>query len=159
MSHLAKIELQIKDLAALRLAASARGLELVEGAQSFKWYRGQGKCDHKLRVKGGSARGYEIGIVRDEVGGGYSLLWDDFDQELKGAAGAGAGLVRDESGGFSLLWDDFDHNLRDAAGGRDAGALKQEYGAAVATKYYESEGFTVHRTLSSDGKIVLTADK
>ena len=129
MSHLAKIQLQIKDLAALRLAASARGLELVEGAQSFKWFRGQGKCDHKLRVKGGSARGYEIGIVRDEVGGGYSLLWDDFDQELKGAAGAGAG------------------------------ALKQEYGAAVATKYYESEGFTVHRTLSSDGKIVLTADK
>ena len=129
MSHLAKIQLQIKDLAALRLAAAARGLELVEGAQSFKWYQGQGKCDHKLRVKGGSARGYEIGIVRDEVGGGYSLLWDDFDQKLKGAAGAGAG------------------------------ALKQEYGAAVATKYYESEGFTVHRTLSSDGKIVLTADK
>ena len=129
MSHLAKIQLQIKDLAALRLAAAARGLELVEGAQSFKWYQGQGKCDHKLRVKGGSARGYEIGIVRDEVGGGYSLLWDDFDQELKGAAGTGAG------------------------------ALKQEYGAAVATKYYESEGFTVHRTLSSDGKIVLTADK
>ena len=129
MSHLAKIQLQIKDLAALRLAAAARGLELVEGAQSFKWDQGQGKSDHKLRVKGGSARGYEIGIVREEVGGGYSLLWDDFDQELKGAAGAGAG------------------------------ALKQEYGAAVATKYYESEGFTVHRTLSSDGKIVLTADK
>ena len=32
MSHLAKIQLQIKDLAALRLAAAARGLELVEGA-------------------------------------------------------------------------------------------------------------------------------
>ena len=129
MSHLAKIQLQIKDLAALRLAAAARGLELVEGAQSFKWYQGQGKCDHKLRVKGGGGMGYEIG------------------------------LVRDESGGFSLLWDDFDHNLRDAAGGKDAGGLKMEYSAAVATRYYESEGFVVHRSLSSDGKIVLTADR
>ena len=130
MSHLAKIQLQIKDLQALRLAAAARGLELVEGATSFKWYQGQGKCDHKLRLKdsrGGMA--YEIGLVKSEDRPGYELLWDDFDQSLKAAAGVGGG------------------------------ALKQEYGAAVAQRYYESEGFTVHRTLSSDGKIVLTADK
>ncbi len=128
MSHLAKIQLQIKDLQALRLAASARGLELVEGAQSFKWYQGQGKCDHKLRQVN-KPGGYEIGLVKSEDGPGFELLWDDFDQSLKAAAGVGGG------------------------------ALKQEYGAAVATRYYESEGFTVHRSLSSKGEIVLTADK
>jgi hypothetical protein len=130
MSHLAKIQLQIKDLAALKLAASARGLELVEGAQSFKWYQGQGKCDHKLKLKDARAGSYEIGLVKSEDGVGYSMLWDDFDT-----------------------------SLRNAAGGRDAGALKQEYGAAVATRYYESEGFSVHRTLNSKGEIILTADK
>lgn len=129
MSHLAKIELIIQDLAALGIAGAARNMELVKDDQ-FTWYQGQGKCDYKLRVKGARKGAYEIGIVKNQDGPGYSLLWDDYD-----------------------------HNLRDAAGGRDAGGLKQEYSAAVCERHYQSEGFSVSRTLSPDGKIILQAVK
>jgi hypothetical protein len=86
MSHLAKIELEIKDLAALRAAVQSLGYEFSEGQQTYAWYgrfvgdaplpdgvlkEELGKCSHAIRVPGCS---YEIGIV--QKGPHYILLWD-----------------------------------------------------------------------------------
>jgi hypothetical protein len=147
MSHVAKIELVVKDLAALRSAAQACGLELVEGQKKYKWWghsvgdypipkgftaEDLGKCDHALRVKG-NPDAYEIGVVRRRDGQpGFELLFDFY-----GSYGA---------------------PLRQAVG-QDGGKLKQEYAASVATRHYQSQGFVVRRSLGADGKIVLTCDK
>jgi len=86
MSHLAKIELEIKDLAALRAAVQNLGYEFRENQTTYAWYgrwvgdsplpdgvsqEELGKCSHAIRVPGCS---YEIGIVRK--GPNYVLLWD-----------------------------------------------------------------------------------
>ena len=86
MSHLAKIELEIKDLAALRAAVQNLGYEFRENQQTYAWYgrwvgdsplpdgvskEELGKCSHAIRVPGCS---YEIGVV--QKGSNYILLWD-----------------------------------------------------------------------------------
>lgn len=86
MSHIAKIELEINDLAALRAAANNLGYEFKENQQTYAWYgvwvgdaplpdgiteEELGKCSHALRVPGCK---YEIGVV--QKGQNYILLWD-----------------------------------------------------------------------------------
>jgi hypothetical protein len=91
-----------------------------------------GHCDHKLKLKN-NPDAYEVGVVRRRDGKpGYELLFDFYGQ--------GAPLLN-------------------ALGGKEGGKLKAEYSAAVVTRHYQSEGFTVKRTLGADGKIILTADK
>src|SRR6266446_5904173 len=91
MSHVAEIDMEIKDLDALKAAAQDLGLEFCEGQQTYKWYghsvgdfpmpagfkeQDLGKCEHALRVKGNPGA-YEIGIVpRRDGRPGYTLLWD-----------------------------------------------------------------------------------
>ena len=86
MSHMAKIELEIKDLAALKAAVNNLGYEFMENQETYAWY-GRfvgdaplpdgisidelGKCSHAIKVPDCS---YEIGVVRK--GAGYILLWD-----------------------------------------------------------------------------------
>lgn len=93
MSHVTTIEVEIKDLEALKLAASKLGLEFVEGQKAYKRY-GQsvgdtrlptgftvadlGKCDHALRLKEPGPYSYEIGVVKSRTGSGYQLLWDSW---------------------------------------------------------------------------------
>lgn len=86
MSHLAKIEIEIKDLSALKTAVQKLGYEFREDQQTYAWYGRWvgdtplpdgvsqdelGKCSHAIRVPGCK---YEIGVV--QKGAGYILLWD-----------------------------------------------------------------------------------
>lgn len=86
MSHVAKIEIAIKDLDTLKGACRELGLEFMAEQKVFEWYGNHvgdypipegftaadmGRCDHAIRVPG--AR-YEIGIVHRN--GRYHLLWD-----------------------------------------------------------------------------------
>ena len=86
MSHVAKIELEVTDLCALKAACRDQGLVFVEDQKSYAWYgrwvgdhplpegfseEDLGQCDHAILVPG--AR-YEIGVVRRP--GKYHLLWD-----------------------------------------------------------------------------------
>jgi hypothetical protein len=91
MSHVATIELEVRDLEALKAACQTLGLEFVAGQRTYRWYgrhigdyplpRGfsvedLGKCDHAIRVPG-NAQAYEIGVVKRRDGRpGYVLLWD-----------------------------------------------------------------------------------
>lgn len=97
MSHVSALKVRVKNLDALRQAASELGLEFVEGQKTFKWYgrwmndwHGEsaayrqgiepskyGTCDHAIRIPGAAASAYEIGVVA--VGDGtYVLCWDNW---------------------------------------------------------------------------------
>jgi hypothetical protein len=86
MSHISKIELEIKDLEALKAACKRLGFRFQEGQTTYKWFGRWvgdsplpegisedqlGKCHHAIRVPGAQ---YEIGIVRK--GKSYILLYD-----------------------------------------------------------------------------------
>ena len=105
MSHLAKIELEIKDLAALRAAVQNLGYEFKEGQQTYAWYGRWvgdsplpdgvskdelGKCSHAIKVPGCS---YEIGVV--QKGPHYILLWDYWHAGgLSKVIGNNAGILK-----------------------------------------------------------------
>jgi hypothetical protein len=101
MSHVAKIEIEIRDIDALKLACDQLGLELMAGRRHFAWYgehvgdypipegftaEDMGKCDHAIRVPG--AR-YEVGVIKRN--GKYLLLWDFYSRGgLEQVLGKGA---------------------------------------------------------------------
>ena len=88
MSHISKIELEIRDLQSLKNACKKLGFQFMEGQKRYQWYgkwvgnqplpqgiseEDLGKCDHAIRVP---AAVFEIGVVRR--GNGYILLWDSW---------------------------------------------------------------------------------
>lgn len=144
MSHVASIDLDVKDLKCLARAAERLGLELVEGKKTYKWYGYStgtvpagftkddlGKCDHALRVKGNSAA-YEIGVCTARNGRpGYQLLWDSWE------------------GGYGL----------ETKVGEDMGLLKQAYSLEAAKKQALRDGLRVTEVVKANGNIVLTASR
>ena len=105
MSHIAKIELEIKDLQSLKEACKRLGFEFVPEQKSYKWYgkwvgdapmpegismEQLGKCDHAIRVPGAE---YQIGVVkRNEK---YLLLWDSwYEGGLEAEIGRDGGLLK-----------------------------------------------------------------
>jgi hypothetical protein len=89
MSHIAKIELEVTDLESLSIACQRIGLNLVRGKTTFKWFNGDGECEHAIVVPG--AR-YEIGLVlKDDK---YELQTDFFDKGIEAAIGKNGGLLK-----------------------------------------------------------------
>jgi hypothetical protein len=145
MSHVAKIELEIKDLDALAKAAASLGLELVRGQKNYRWYgrhvgdyplpqgftrEDLGSCEHAIRVPG-SDRAYEIGVVQRRDGkAGYTLLWDFWQ------------------GGYGLQ----------AKVGSDGQKLRQAYTTEAAVANYTRKGFRVQRT-TKEGRVIITATR
>ena len=91
MSHIAKIELEVTDLESLSKACQEIGLNLVRGKTTFKWFNGDGKCDHAIEVPGAS---YEIGLIKVEQDKGYILQTDFFDTGIEKAIGKNGGLLK-----------------------------------------------------------------
>ena len=89
MSHISKIEIDIKDLSTLSRACQALGLTFTK-ANQFRYYNGYAPCDNVIRIPTAQ---YEIGVVRVE--GGYALQWDDWHSGgLTQALGADAGRLK-----------------------------------------------------------------
>lgn len=144
MSHVAKIEMEIKDLGCLAKAAEHLGLEFVQGQQTYRWWghsvgdyplpvgfseQELGKCEHALRIPN-NKYAYEVGVVpRKDGKPGYTMLWDFY--------GGGYGLQEKI--------------------GKDGNKLKQEYAVQVAMKHARQQGYTVSRQLKQDGSVVLKA--
>ena len=90
MSHISKIELEVKDLATLKQACTRLGLKMHEGKQTFKWYgQEEGRCDHAIQVPGAS---YEIGVVK--AGDAFELQCDYWDSAIGKAIGQNGGLLK-----------------------------------------------------------------
>lgn len=148
MSHVATIEIEVKDLDALAEAAKACGLVLNRGQKTYRWYgrwvndysaadaayrhdikpEDYGKCEHAISVPG-NAKAYEIGVVR-KANGSFGLVWDFF------------------AGGHGLM-------EKCSIDGKAAGKLVQEYSTAVAVKKAKQQGFAVQRKQLADGRVQL----
>jgi hypothetical protein len=90
MSHISKIELEVKDLGTLGQACRRLGLELIKGQRTFKWFGAEdGKCDHAIKVPGST---YEIGVLK--VDNGFGLQCDYYDPAIGKAVGQNGGLLK-----------------------------------------------------------------
>jgi len=105
MSHISRIELDIKDLQSLKEACKRLGFEFCQNQQSYLWYGRWvgdsplpegitedqlGKCDHAIKVPGAQ---YEVGVVRK--GQSFILLYDEWVKGgLKTKLGVNAGLLK-----------------------------------------------------------------
>lgn len=140
MSHVAKIEVEIKDLDALRAACAKLGLSFQEGKTSYAWFGRSvgdyplpegftvadlGTCEHAIGVPGAS---YEIGVTRR----------------------------RDGRPGFALLWDSWHAGGLERALGAGAGKLVQRYGIEAARRAALRAGYSVAgEQVNADGSITL----
>lgn len=157
MSHVATVECEIKDLAHLRMACAALGIEFVEGQKTYRWFGHSvgdyplpagfaesdlGHCEHAIRLPSGHPNfktqdngipiTYEIGVVcRRDGKPGWSLMWDFF------------------CGGFGL---------QDVVG-ENCGNIRREYARAAAVATAQKQGFRVQQTRLADGKIRLKLSK
>ena len=89
MSHISKIELEVKDLGILGQACSRLGLELLKNSKTFKWYGQEAQCDHCIRVPWAD---YEIGVLNRK--GSYELNCDFYDKNLEKVIGLKGGLLK-----------------------------------------------------------------
>lgn len=156
MSHVASIELEVRDLDSLSAACESLGLELCRGQKTYNWYGRSvgntklpegftaeelGKCQHAIRIKGTKAVGscdrsmpYEIGLMpRRDGKSGYVLLWDTYM--------GGRGIV-------------------EKVGGVKAERLLQGYAVETAVRIAKRQGFRiVKRHVRSDGSVELVTQK
>ncbi len=124
MSHISKIELEIRDLESLKEACKKLGFHFMENQKHYLWYgkivgndplpegfteEDFGKCTHAIHVP---AAAFEIGVVRR--GNSYILLWDSW---------IGGGLQK--------------------AIGKDAGLLKQAYAIASVKRESRKKGYRI----------------
>jgi len=89
MSHLARIELEVTDLESLSRACRHIGLTLVQGKTTFKWFNGDGPCNHAIVIPNAT---YEIGLILND--GKYELQTDYFDKGIETAIGKNGGLLK-----------------------------------------------------------------
>jgi hypothetical protein len=165
MSHVATIDLEVKDWDALAEAARRIGMDLIRDQKTYRcWFNswdqkdveGQlkevgmtaedlvppgfkgeeiGQCEHAIRVRG-NASAYEIGLARRRDGrAGYVLLMEQMQAS-----------------------DDDAIALNNAVGA-SACNLKREYAFVVARKQAMAQGFTVNEQRQQDGSIRLTLRK
>ncbi len=140
MSHVAKIQIEIKDLEALRAACTRMGFEFVEAQRTYRWYGTHmgdyplpegftaddlGHCEHAIRVPDA---GYEVGVCRRrDSRPGYTLLWDFWQ------------------GGYGL-----ERQL-----GKNGQRLVQAYGVEAAKHAARRAGYSVTETTNQDGSVTL----
>ena len=90
MSHISRIEIEVRDLSILKAACRRLELGFVEGQKAFKWFGTEdGACDHVIKVPKAE---YEIGVVH--VGRRYELNCDWFDQALEAGIGKNGGRLK-----------------------------------------------------------------
>ena len=89
MSHISKIELEVKDLGILGQACRKIGLEFIWGKDRFKWYGKEASCDHAIKVPGAD---YELGVIDKD--GCYELNCDYYDRNIEKVIGNKGGLLK-----------------------------------------------------------------
>lgn len=137
MSHVADVQMQIKDLPALKRAVETMGGTFIEGQRTFRWYgrflndwregrsvaeraavnrvnpENFGKCEHAIAIPG---CGYEIGVIKRADGQGFELIYDEFGEGRK-----------------LLEW----------LGGEKYSMIKSHYGAQVSSRELSRKGYRV----------------
>lgn len=140
MSHITTVELEVRDLQAVRALCEEKGWIFREGQKTYKWF-GQfvgdspmpagmkeedlGKCTHAIKVPGCS---YEIG------------------------------LCANDKGGFKLAFDHWYEGGLHKVIGKTGGLFMQGYGVVKAEREAKKRGMHVKRVPGKNGamKLVLT---
>lgn len=122
MSHVAQVNVLVKDLDALAEAAEKLGGTLVLGQTKFRFYSSMTEpCIHAIQMKQ-NPKGYEVGLRWKTAG--------------------------NEEDGYTLHRDAWDGTI-DSAFGKDCGKLNLEYSALVAEKQLRKTGHRVRRDESA----------
>lgn len=132
MSHVSKVQIEIKSLADLKKAAETLGLYFREQS-TYRWFgkfvgdspmpegfteQELGQCKYAIGIPGND-KSYEVGVVvRD---GKIHLMWDFWQ------------------GGYGL----------EEAIGKDGCKLKQEYSLSVAQREMARRGFRTERVVNA----------
>lgn len=146
MSHVADVDIKIRDLAAYAAAVKALGGEYLPDEHNIRWYgrflndwssdrAAVNRIDPKRFGKS------DAGIARFP-GCSYDV-----------------GLLKNDDGSYTPYYDTYGqgHGLTAVLGGMDCGKLKEEYGVAVAMRIAARKGWRVQRTTGPKGEIVLKA--
>lgn len=146
MSHVADVDIRIKDIDCFRKAVEALGGEYLPDEKNIRWYgrflndwssdrAAVNRIDPKRFGKS------DAGIARFP-GCSYDV-----------------GLLKNEDGSFTPYYDTYGqgHGLTKVLGGEDCMNLKNEYAAATSIRMLARKGFRVTRTVDKAGAIVLKA--
>jgi len=142
MSHMVSGEIEIKDIDSMQEACESLGLIFRRGATTFEWfgiwvndYHGKDAAYRKIDPKtfGKCEHAIKIPDVLYEIG-----------------------LVRDKEGKLRLAYDKYDEQIENNLG---VGVYKlvQAYAEKVAEKSLRRKGYSITKTVQSDGKVVLRA--
>jgi hypothetical protein len=159
MSHVATIEIEVKDLDALQQACDRLGLELVRGQSTYRCWYTTTKAEFRDEVM--KQRRWTVeslvpaGFAASDIGRcehAIRLPGDDDASEI--------GIVRRRDGrpGFALLIEDMPDAMHDIVGARWAN-LRREYANVVARKQALAQGFAVNEVRQADGSIHLMLRK
>jgi hypothetical protein len=154
MSHVTTVDIDIKELAALKAACARRGLAFREGQTHYRWYgshvgdypvpegfskKDLGKCEHAIGVPNDGhsyeiyGHSYEIGVVRRRDGRpGWTLIYDFWGR-----------------GGRAI----------EALAGKKCAGLKQAYAIEAAKRSAKRQGFSVVEQMLPSGKCVLSCTR
>ena len=140
MSHVETCKTQFTNLPALEAACKRAGVEFIRNKREYAWWGHSvgdypipagftaadlGKCDHVIRVPG---VGYEIGVVKNKNGKGYTLLYDFYGQ--------GQGLLKKFGQGLTKLAD--------------------AYSVEVLKAKAMAQGYLTNEVTAENGEITLT---
>lgn len=89
MSHISKIELEVKDLNILSQACTRLQLKFIRGQTKFKWFSQSSSCDHAIKIPGAN---YEIGVVKHN--NRYDLNCDFYDRNIEKVIGKNGGFLK-----------------------------------------------------------------
>ena len=167
MSHVASIDIVVKDEAALAQAAQRLGGEMLCG-QPPRWF-GHWVDDSPLPDGIFAPELTEI-LRADRSNAGSLARKKAMNDAVRGAEYIirlpgqdwDVAVVRRWDGAFALVFDWYGSagaKLQTALGGRGAGLLKQAYGAELAKRKARLQGYRVHETLQADGTICLVGTK
>jgi len=83
VSHVCRVKLEVRDLAAIEAVFKELGCTLIRGKTTHTfWNRKQSPCEHAVKVPGTT---YEIGLVQS--GKGWTLAYDKYDGVIEGVCG------------------------------------------------------------------------
>lgn len=145
MSHVVTLNVEIKDLAALRAAVARLGGELRVQSAYHTWITDHG------RLYGDFAPQLPLGFSVADIGKcEFAICFPGVQYEI------GVCARRDGMPGYCLLWDFYDGNLVKAVGGVTADALIQAYHVELQIAGAYADGATcVRETRDVNGDILL----
>lgn len=134
MSHLATVNSELRDSAAIKAAAKALGLVVVENARARFFFGTSELLDLVIPLPGR----YDLGLKRTN-NGSYELI---ADEELIGGRSGTDGFGRGDAGRKLL--------------GEDCRRLKVEYAFAVLQAQARKRGQSIRRENLENGKVRVT---